>query len=197
MRLILVRHGQSEANAARVHSGWAQIPLTEKGREDALISRDYLRGLSIDRVYSSDLLRARQTCEIALGGIEPILTPLLREIGVGKASGLSVAACEEAFGEVYVEGKKRLDYRALGGESALEHQARAREFLRLLERDPAPCIVAFCHEGTMRCLRNEIEGLEPFTRHPCRNGGICLLDFDGSSWKVSGWNLPEETEKSE
>ena len=35
VKLVLVRHGESVANAANVYTGWNDVPLTEKGREQA------------------------------------------------------------------------------------------------------------------------------------------------------------------
>ena len=42
MKLYLVRHGQSVANATKIHSGWSQVPLTEQGRADAARAGEYL-----------------------------------------------------------------------------------------------------------------------------------------------------------
>ena len=72
--LILVRHGTSEWNALGLWQGWTDIPLAQKGKEDALRAAESLRGIRIDRAYTSVLKRAKETWEImkdALGIAPP------------------------------------------------------------------------------------------------------------------------------
>ena len=72
--LILVRHGTSVWNALGLWQGWTDIPLAQKGKEDALRAAESLRGIRIDRAYTSVLKRAKETWEImkdALGIAPP------------------------------------------------------------------------------------------------------------------------------
>lgn len=66
MEFYLCRHGETEANAARLMSGWVDTPLTDKGVEDASkIAFRLFKGLvSFDRVYCSDLGRSFRTASI-------------------------------------------------------------------------------------------------------------------------------------
>ena len=89
MKLYLVRHGQSVANATKIHSGWSQVPLTEQGRADAARAGEYLQTLQFDRVYSSDLTRAIETAQIALPDCTPTQLSLIRERTVGFVDGRS------------------------------------------------------------------------------------------------------------
>ena len=60
----LLRHGQSEANVKRIFTGQLdRYGLSPLGRRQAERAADYLADRGIDRIYSSDLLRARQTAE--------------------------------------------------------------------------------------------------------------------------------------
>ena len=95
----MIRHGESTANAEKRHAGWAQIPLTEKGRTDALRAKKILSGVKLDKIFVSDLLRAKQTLEIALPGAKGIETPLLREICVGELAGLLITEAAEKYGK--------------------------------------------------------------------------------------------------
>jgi probable phosphoglycerate mutase len=63
--LWLIRHGETEWSRSGKHTGRSDIPLTVKGEEDAKGLRPRLAGQSFSRVFSSPLLRARQTCELA------------------------------------------------------------------------------------------------------------------------------------
>jgi len=92
MRLYFVRHGQSEANVQSVISNRdLPHPLTELGRQQAMQLAQAMAAVPVTRIYSSPLLRARQTAEIlsaALGA--PIeITDALREFDCGIAEGRS------------------------------------------------------------------------------------------------------------
>ena len=82
MKLYMVRHGQSETNLSRCFTGWSQVNLTEQGIADAKRAGEYLKGISFDRIYSSDLIRAVQTAQNAIPGCVPVQLPCLREIGL-------------------------------------------------------------------------------------------------------------------
>ena len=66
--LILLRHGQSQWNFENRFTGWKNVPLTEKGKEEARVAgKSMLKNhLDIDIVYSSVLKRANDTAEIAI-----------------------------------------------------------------------------------------------------------------------------------
>src|SRR4051794_28226885 len=63
-RLWLIRHGATIWNSEQRFCGCSDIPLSDQGREQAAWLADYLHSASIGIIYSSDLLRARQTAEI-------------------------------------------------------------------------------------------------------------------------------------
>jgi len=54
MNVYFVRHGQSEANAARTYSGWSHVPLTEKGIADAAHAGQLLKGIEFAIVMPTD-----------------------------------------------------------------------------------------------------------------------------------------------
>ncbi|MBU6423779.1 MAG: phosphoglycerate mutase family protein, partial [Chloroflexi bacterium] len=85
--LYFVRHGESEANAARRYAGQADSPLTERGRQQAEAVAAALRGVRLDRVVSSDLSRARDTAAAIARehGLAVEVFPELREVDVGEA----------------------------------------------------------------------------------------------------------------
>ncbi len=62
--LILVRHGESEWNAKGIWTGLIDIPLSEKGREEARLVASALKGIKIDIAYTSPLIRAKQTLDV-------------------------------------------------------------------------------------------------------------------------------------
>lgn len=88
--LILVRHGESEHHVRRLSGGWTDTPLTNLGRQQA--KRVGLALASSETVgrtllYSSDLLRARQTADAIseATGLHAVLCQQLRELNNGIA----------------------------------------------------------------------------------------------------------------
>ena len=64
--LILLRHGQSEWNQQNLFTGWVDVPLSEKGIEEALKAGDLIKDIPIDIIFTSNLLRAHMTLVLAL-----------------------------------------------------------------------------------------------------------------------------------
>ena len=61
MKLLIIRHGESEADILNVHEGRADFNLTDKGHSQAQAMADYVsRNYSIDKIYASPLKRAFQ-----------------------------------------------------------------------------------------------------------------------------------------
>lgn len=64
--LILMRHGQSMWNAANLFTGWVDVPLTNKGIEEAIEGGKSIANLPIDEVHVSTLIRSQMTAMLAL-----------------------------------------------------------------------------------------------------------------------------------
>jgi len=87
--LIFVRHGESEGNKSNRFNGSLNLPLTDKGKEQARKTAEYLKKYKIDRIYSSDLSRALETGKIIAKSqnIDVIESKELREIYGGDFEG--------------------------------------------------------------------------------------------------------------
>lgn len=98
----LVRHGQTDMNVAGLLQGQSNSILTEKGKEQARQLAKELGDIHFDAVFSSDLVRAKDTADII--AIEHKLatqtTQLLRERAWGRLEGLSRNVLHQ-FDEVY------------------------------------------------------------------------------------------------
>ena len=64
--LILMRHGQSIWNAKNLFTGWVDIPLTQKGIEEAISGGKKIHDIPIDVIFTSTLIRAHMTLFLAL-----------------------------------------------------------------------------------------------------------------------------------
>jgi phosphoglycerate mutase, BPG-dependent, family 1 len=65
-RLVLVRHGQSQWNLENRFTGWVDVDLTEKGREEARNAGVKLADMTFDRAFVSGLRRAADTLSLIL-----------------------------------------------------------------------------------------------------------------------------------
>ena len=74
MKLYVVRHGETIWNAENRVQGVSDIPLTDKGRLDATLQKDFVKSLDIDVVISSPLDRAIETAKLLTDGKLPINT---------------------------------------------------------------------------------------------------------------------------
>ena len=102
MKLILVRHGESVGNYENRLQGQEDYPLTEEGRRQAVLTAHRLEELGAAAVYSSHLLRARETA-FAIGerlGTEPAILEDLSEYHFGEYSGMTYAEIRERFGAI-------------------------------------------------------------------------------------------------
>ena len=90
--ILLIRHGESEANRLGFFAGQTDVALEEKGLEQAKITADFIaRTYQVDAVYASDLRRAYDTglATAQLVGQEVRKEPRMREIYAGQWQGLA------------------------------------------------------------------------------------------------------------
>ncbi len=169
MRLILVRHGETESNRAGLVLGQADIELTEHGRWQAEQVARSLESEAIDVIYSSPLKRALATAEpIARShGLEVQVEEGLIEMDIGEMEGLTFREVRERYPEflqIWLGG--RVAYEPMpGGERLLDVQERAWGAVeRFRERHDREAVVAVAHNFVILAIL-------------CRSLGLDLADF--------------------
>ena len=178
--VYLVRHGATEWNINKRAQGMADIPLTQKGKEEAQLAREQLGNVPVDAVYSSDLSRAYETARTiaASHGLEVQADPAFREIDQGEWTGLPVAEIRERWPDLW--GPARHYSTRPGGESPMQVRQRALAGLRrVIEAHPDGEVVIVSHGGTIRWLSAEVLGYDDRTSARIRglgNGGIVSLE---------------------
>ena len=189
MKLYMIRHGESMANAERRHAGWAHVPLTEKGREDARRAGALIREMNFDKIYVSDTLRARETLALALPEVTGLQTSLLREIGVGSLSGRLASVCAAEYGERYAEHRRLRDFSAYGGENHEMQFERIKAFSELILRDGGETVLAVCHEGSIKCMLEIVRG-KRLAPGECSlaNGSLSVFEYRDGRWFCTEWN---------
>ena len=129
MRLLLARHGETVWNAIRRFQGGADVPLSDRGREQAAALGRALGGYRVTAAYVSPLRRALETADIALAGTAVPRVPLeeLRELSLGEWEGCTTTEIREREGDPYAAWLRApLDCPPPGGESLAEVCRRVR-----------------------------------------------------------------------
>ncbi len=128
--LVLVRHGESQWNLENRFTGWIDVPLTEKGREEARKAGEKLKAIKFDKAYTSVLIRANETLDIILKEIGQTKIPIekdqaLNERHYGDLQGLNKAETAKKFGEEQVHiWRRSYDIAPPNGESLKDTAAR-------------------------------------------------------------------------
>lgn len=195
MRLIFVRHGETPWNVTLQYQGQANVPLNERGHEQARRAAGRLRGLEVAALYSSDIVRAWQTAEILAAqlGRQPIAAPEIREIDVGQWEGHTPEELYRRFPDHMAEYRRDPARTVrLGGESYAQLQARALVFLNRVQEEhrQGEVIVAVSHGGTIRALLCHVIGLDlgNFGRMWLDNGSLTEFRLGRNGWRLMRLN---------
>ena len=184
MLLFVVRHGETEGNVKKLYYSQMDMPLTDKGRQQAMALRPFLSQFTFDRVYSSDLSRALETAQLMLPGCQPIQSSLLREYKMGWIDGMTHAEVWEKFGYINEH------YEQFGGESPQDMCARLQTFLDGLVADPCDRALVFGHAGTMKGLLSVVLGEAANTQNVLSiNCNIAVFRYVDNRWILAAWNL--------
>jgi broad specificity phosphatase PhoE len=176
LTLLLVRHGQSEWNAAGLMQGQTpHVPLTPLGHSQAAAAAAELAALGPGALLSSDLVRAVQTAEhcAAATGLPVTVTPALREQGYGELEGRPSRELWD------VVDWTDAHWSAPGGESLAELHGRVEAFVKALCAEPPADVIALVtHGDTIRAIQAVVAGLGPdampvVTPH---NGSVTRLE---------------------
>ncbi len=164
MRLLLVRHGETEGNMRRELQG-AEDPLTERGRRQARDLAAYLRDRTrVTAIYTSPLRRVYETAR-AIGdalNMEPVPRAGLAEVDVGDAAGYSFEEWAERFPDEAARFREDgLGYAWPGGESGREVAARTAAEADLIvetHRKERGAVIVVSHGGALAWLLSRLLG---------------------------------------
>ncbi len=207
MRLLLIRHGQSQGNVDAIIQG-ADDPLTDFGRSQAhAVGRFLGQRREATHLYASPLVRARETAEIigSYIGLAPALEPGLAEINTGEAAGLTWTAWTLAnpeMAERLAAMDPSFDESWVGGESGREFVDRIfvaydRIVTQHLGTDDVVAVVS--HGGPLAWISAHVHGDPkeqwPHDRAVFVNCSISELEIDEEgAHTIGGWNQTSHLE---
>jgi broad specificity phosphatase PhoE len=130
VNIVYFVHGTTLDNEQSISSGWSDVELSELGVNQALALRDQSKNRQFDVVFSSDLLRATKTAELAWGKNFPIIPdPRLRECNYGKLNGASSEIVEP------MQEDECINSPFPDGESYEDVKTRVKDFIDFLKKD--------------------------------------------------------------
>lgn len=190
--LLLIRHGQSEANLSRVFAGNYDAPLTELGLRQAEKTAEFItENYKVDCVYASDLIRAFETGKTVANALNLPITPNggLREIRAGKWEAIPFDDIVIKFPEEYQKWREDIGNSSCpDGESVKALGERVMATLTAIaEENDGKTVVIATHATPIRVSQTLIEygNLAPMQDVPwVSNASVTEIIYDSGKWTL-------------
>ncbi|HLL37459.1 MAG TPA: histidine phosphatase family protein [Streptomyces sp.] len=192
--LLLVRHGETEWSRSGRHTGLTDVPLTERGRQEARHLVPLLRSHRIGAAFVSPLLRARETARL-IGLPDARVDADLREWDYGGYEGVTTADIQRErpgwflFRDGVAPGPPERP-----GETPGQVGERADRMLAKAEAaraDTEGCVVLVAHGHFLRVLTARWLGLPAAdgALFQLATGTLCRLGTEHGRPVIAGWNV--------
>lgn len=173
MQILIIRHGQSEADLLKVHEGRADFPLTEMGRRQAKLMAERVKEhFPPEIIWSSTLKRAKETATILADALDcPVkFEESLMEYNNGILAGLTY---EE--GKKYPIPKTMHERRVENGESSIEFRMRVESiFSEILYTSTCNRIAIVAHGGVINNLMRAFYKMPVTTEFLFKSGDTAI-----------------------
>lgn len=183
--IYLIRHGATEWSTLRRHTGRTDIPLTDEGRDQAAALAPTLGHLQPDRVLTSPLSRARDTCALAGFGDRAEIDDRLVEWDYGAAEGRTTAEIREEQPDwsVWTHPTERAE--------SLDAVAARVDAVLAEVGDPDGVTLIFAHAHLLRILGARWCGWPPSAgQHLVLDpASTSVLGFEREARTIERWNL--------
>ena len=168
--LVLVRHGESQWNLENRFTGWVDVPLSEKGVQEAASAGEKLEKekLRFDKAYTSVLKRAQDTLTLVLAKLGQTDIPVekdqaLNERHYGDLQGLNKAETARKFGDAQVKiWRRSYDIAPPNGESLKDTAARALPYFEskvLKDLEAGLNVLVSAHGNSLRSIVMQLDHL--------------------------------------
>lgn len=181
MRILLVRHGQSEWNASRRLQGQADIELSDQGRAQADALRNVIEQIGPCRAVSSDLGRVQETVR-RLGVADAQPDKGLREIDVGEWTGRRIPDLIAENEDQYLAWRAGTNTPP-GGELWEDFADRVTSVINREAKSPCQNLLVACHGGVVRAILQRFLNLQPSNIIPVAPASLTALRLANGSGK--------------
>jgi len=192
-RLCLVRHGETAWNAEGRVQGQLDVPLSEVGRAQARAVAAALALERFDAIYSSDLVRVRQTAAPAAErlGMPVALETALRERHYGMFERHTYAEVRERYPAEYARFRdKDPEFDFGSGEALKAFERRALDCVAaLIERHAGQSLLVFTHGGVLEMVYRHAtgRGLSSPRDFEIPNAALNRVEAGPAGWRVTAW----------
>jgi probable phosphoglycerate mutase len=192
-RILLIRHGETDWNTEGRIQGHLPVPLNARGAAQAEALAVHLRDAHFDVIYSSDLLRARQTAELIaeISGHEIQDDERLREWDLGILSGMLRTEAERHHPRaVRIYRDYLVDETMPGGESIRQRFERVTGAVaEIAARHRGETVLVVSHGGPLGdCYRRAVTtGVEERIKVDLFNASVNRIGIDGDDWSLESW----------
>jgi probable phosphoglycerate mutase len=193
-RIFALRHGETAWNVAQRIQGQLDVPLNERGREQAARLALALQGEGLAAIHSSDLQRAAATAQAVADacGLPVAHDAALRERAFGRFEGQTYTDIEARWPEDALRWRKReVDFAPGGGETLRDFSDRCVSAIaRLAHAHRGEAIAVVAHGGVLDCLYRASArmALDAPRTWQLGNAAINRVLFTGEGFVVIGWN---------
>lgn len=158
--IYIIRHGQTNWNLSKRLQGHNSVPLNEKGRKEAENVRRKLNPLEIDKIISSDLLRAKQTAEIINKKLCKTITfdSRIRSVNYGMLEGRYIPEISKEEWEIYNSTPEKFN-----AESVESIFSRIKSFFdeQFLKNEN---VLIVTHGGSLRLISYYLSNRDTFVK---------------------------------
>ena len=188
-KIALVRHGQSVWNLKNLWTGWRDVTLTKKGKEEAKSAAQYLKDIDFDHFFTSDLIRAAETLKIIKAELRSsssptVSHPALKERHYGEFTGKNKWEIQEKVGIDHFRKLRRgWDTPIKDGETLKDVFARVVPYFQdsiMPNLKKGRNVLLVAHGNTIRALIKHFENIsnEGIETIELTTGEVIIYEFD-------------------
>lgn len=160
MKIVLCRHGATDANAAGGILSHRDPPLNALGREQSERAHAALRDTVFDRTFSSPMRRCTETLAIVAPNAPYECSDALREVSFGTWEGRTLEWLEQNDAELLAQRRREpVHFCPPGGESFANASLRLRPFADAILQLDATTVLIVAHRGSLGVLERLLRGL--------------------------------------
>ena len=182
-KLILTRHGQTKWNIEHRYQGQTDTELTEVGRTQMVWTAESLRNLTIERIFTSPLNRAKDSAEIVAAGLglDAEIDGRFMEMDLGKWTGQSYRLGRN--GDEWFEAAPH------GGETGAHFRGRIKSWLEENASSDGTVLLVV-HGLVVQVILSILleEEFEVWHRRPIKNGALTILSKQDWGWRLEKFN---------
>lgn len=196
--IYLLRHGETEFGKEKRYLGYTDCKLSSEGKYQAMRLGDIFKDnkIEVKSIFSSDLIRCKDTIKLVFPEREVTYLRELREINMGIWDGLTFDEVKNKYAEDYINRGKRIEeFTPKKGESFSECQRRAVNIFNDIVNSTDGNIAICSHSGFIRALLCNLlnKDLKEIFDIKQSYGGINIITFDNHNFVVEGINLKNVT----